>query len=84
MGKKLFSFYVNLAKICTDISLETHKNRTWLNRTAKERMENLSDRLLPLFCPRIRKEMYNEKISEYLASFTGVWFGLLPQLRELA
>ncbi len=70
-AKGYFAFYVNLVKTCTDITLEMHEKCARLHLTAEERIENLSDDLLRLFCVKIRKGIYNEKTSECLASSAG-------------
>ena len=52
LGKKSLLFFVNLAKTCTDISLETHENCIGFSMTTKVRIENLSDDLLLVVWPR--------------------------------
>ena len=55
INKKLFHFLVNLAKTCTDITFEIREDCTGLEWTAKMRIENLSDVLLPVVLPKDTK-----------------------------
>jgi len=57
IGKKGLAFYVNIANICTDITLENSRKLYLMKGNGKERIENLQDDLFPLFCRKIRGDI---------------------------